>query len=260
MKKLVKRGFTMVEVMLFLAITGIILVSVIISTRNAVNEQRYNDSIQNFAEFLRSVYSSVSNPKGKTGGLGGGKGETALYGKLVTFGEDKQYNPDNKIYVYDVIGDAKVVTGDTISALKAVKADAVIRNGSTTALTGGKADYRPNWDAKLENPNGTVYKGAILIARSPASGTIYTYVMEGSTLEISELLSRNITPSATKPSLQLALEAGKFTQKEISFCVIPEGLFVFGGVRHREVRIASGAHDASAIVLSSMDGEDNKCK
>lgn len=47
----VKRGFTIIEVMLVLAITGLMLVGVIAGTYSSIATQRYNDSVRSFSEF-----------------------------------------------------------------------------------------------------------------------------------------------------------------------------------------------------------------
>ena len=52
MKQVMKLGFTAIEVTLFLGITGFILISMLIGTSHSISQQRYNDSVQNFAEFL----------------------------------------------------------------------------------------------------------------------------------------------------------------------------------------------------------------
>ena len=84
--KRVRRGFTLVEVALFLAITAAIFVSIAVGTQNSIFQQRYNDAVQNFAEFLRSMYSQVTNVQSE----GYGRSEYAIYGKLVNFEEDEK--------------------------------------------------------------------------------------------------------------------------------------------------------------------------
>ena len=52
-----KQGFTLVEISLFLAITGFIFIGIVLGIQNSLFQQKYNDSTQGFAEFLRTVYS-----------------------------------------------------------------------------------------------------------------------------------------------------------------------------------------------------------
>ena len=58
-----KHGFTIIEVSLFLAITALLFVGITVGTQNSINQQRYADSVNSFADFLRNVYSQVSNPQ-----------------------------------------------------------------------------------------------------------------------------------------------------------------------------------------------------
>ena len=54
-------GFTIVEVVLFLAITGLLTVSA------ALRQQQYHDAVQSFAGFIRDQYSrviSIENDRG----------------------------------------------------------------------------------------------------------------------------------------------------------------------------------------------------
>ena len=90
------RGFTLIEVSLFLAITAAVFVAIAVGTQNSIFQQRYNDAVQNFAEFLRTAYSQVSNVQSE----GTGRTDTAIYGKLVVFGDE---DGNNKIVSYNVI-------------------------------------------------------------------------------------------------------------------------------------------------------------
>ena len=73
-----KLGFTLIEVSIFLAITGVLFVGVTVGVQTSINQQRYNDAVQNFMEFLRSTYSSVSNVQSV---LGRGNSEKRFMGK-----------------------------------------------------------------------------------------------------------------------------------------------------------------------------------
>lgn len=56
-----RAGFTIIEVMLFLAISGFLLVGILAGTGAGIARQRYNDSVQNVAQILREQYSAVIN-------------------------------------------------------------------------------------------------------------------------------------------------------------------------------------------------------
>jgi len=54
-------GFTIIEVMIFLAISGVLIIGIIAGSGVTVARHRYNDSVQDFAQLLREQYSSVIN-------------------------------------------------------------------------------------------------------------------------------------------------------------------------------------------------------
>jgi len=58
-----KRGFTLIEVSIFLAITGLLLIGVLGGTYSNIARQRYNDSVRSFAEFFRQMYAEVISPE-----------------------------------------------------------------------------------------------------------------------------------------------------------------------------------------------------
>ena len=133
-KKATLYGFTIIEVMLFLAISGFLVVGIIAGTGVSISRQRYNDSVQTFTQFLREQYSSVTNihiaerdndgicygvnPEtaigdgsitadeiaGGAGNISGesGRGRTSclVYGIMVTFG----LNNGNEVQVSPLIG------------------------------------------------------------------------------------------------------------------------------------------------------------
>ena len=56
-----RRGFTIIEVMLFLALTGLLLVGILGGLGGNIARQRYNDAVQDLANILRDQYSFVSD-------------------------------------------------------------------------------------------------------------------------------------------------------------------------------------------------------
>ena len=83
MKK-ARRGFTLIEISFFLALTGALFVGIVAGTQNSLWQQKYNDSVQSFTNFLRDAYAQVANPQG----IGDGRSDRAIYGKLIVFGQE----------------------------------------------------------------------------------------------------------------------------------------------------------------------------
>jgi prepilin-type N-terminal cleavage/methylation domain-containing protein len=134
-----RKGFTIIEVSLVLAISALIAVGMMNGVTTSIARQRYNDSVNDVVDYLRSAYSEAANVQnfresdsesstfcsistmfdnymlayydnsGKrvnrkdaaSTTTGAGRTNCAVYGKLITFGER---SPD----------DEKVIIADTI--------------------------------------------------------------------------------------------------------------------------------------------------
>lgn len=242
--KIIRRGFTLIEVALFLAITGALFVGIALGVQNSMFQQRYNDSVQSFADFLRSAYSETSNVQNPTGD---GRSDKAIYGRLIVFGESQTLtgdsNSNNKaIYAYDVVGNisSSPLSGDTLEALKQLQVNVV--NGE--AFYGNVEEYKPRWMASIQSnaqDSQQDFVGAILIARNPSSGTTFTFVKKDSTLNINSDIS----------SFKLYDNLTNFKNEQVDFCVNPNGNQPSDA--RRDVRIIANARNASGVEIIDMD-------
>jgi hypothetical protein len=288
------RGFTIIEVSLFLAITALLFVGITIGTQNSINQQRVADAVNGFADFLKNVYSEVSNPQSS----GDGFSKQAIYGRLITFGEDNSIGKDESghalqnegkrgIFVYDVLGDISEDAGvgggleTVLSKLNAsVFAKVKLDDSGTTGtldLAGEIEGYYPRWQSEIENTKdeGPI-KAAILIVRHPRSGTINTLVMNGSTIQINKTnsewssaggsysigsdgsCSSNCSSyNAAFGILKKELDQDKFKAETIDFCV---DAFGNNASDRRNIRIIENARNASGVQVIDLDSTDNKCK
>lgn len=264
-------GFTLIEVALFLAVTGALFVAIIIGTQNAIWQQKYNDSVQNYANFLRNVYAQVSNPQG----LGAGRTDKAIYGKLITFGQEHNLNggtvsgdkKDQEIFVYDVIGDAEVNgTGSVKELLSKAHASLVVeekKNGITKVDFAGFVDsYSPTWGAVIEDVDGDLYTGAILVVRHPRSGVVNTLVRKNSmNVNYAMFHAPGADYSAIKDILVRALDTDDsnlgFFVKQVDFCLNPYGFGIRSGLR-RDIRLVNNARNASGVEIIDLINDINK--
>lgn len=265
-----KKGFTLIEVALFLVITGALFVAVTVGVQNSITQQRINDSVQNFAEFLRTVYSSVLNVENLPSR---GNTEKAIYGKLITFGEnvDATDTNQNHIFVYTVVGEADSdETGSVLDLLNNLQINVVEKVDDEIRPFGIVESYTPRWGSVINPPcNGNdcdydPYEGAVLIVRHPSSGTVYTYSRAGDTIEVNEYIqdiSSTIEGTSIRNLFQDGdnnyLTGGYFKMEDIDFCVNPFG--DVGATNRRDVRIVKGARNASSIELIP-DGEEDRCQ
>ena len=203
-----RRGFTLIEVVLFLGLTSALFLGIAIGVQNSVFQQRYNDSVQSFAEFLRSVYSQVANVQNEKYGRTG----KAIYGKVVTFDvlDEGSDNERNLIKTYNLLGDIRQApveeldmnletnkcngTDSVIDRLCALNASIVYKDDDpfisgtedpSYHTVGFVETYEPRWDARIQtttpynDANGyDLFRGIIVITHSPSSGNISTYVLQ----------------------------------------------------------------------------------
>lgn len=246
-------GFTIIEVSLFLAITGLLFLGVTIGVQSSVFRQRFNDSVQNFAEFLRGIYAETMNVQSADSG----RSDQAIFGKLVTFGETTGFNGEpvdgNQAFVYDVVGNVKgsAGTGNILELLgsEKIQANVIINENGEKRLAGIVESYRPKWSAEIQPTNSfSSIKAALLVVRHPRSGTVYTFVMKNDTVPV------NARKNSSANILQQYLS--RFQSVSIDFCINPEGNREY---RDRaDVRINEDARNSSAIEII-YEG-DNPCR
>lgn len=257
-------GFTLIEVTLFLAITGLLFLGVTIGVQNSIFQQRYNDSVQSFVDFLRSSYAETMNIQGINSE--GGNTEYAVYGKLLVFGEECKLgglgyncdrNDDDLVFSYDVIGNANTEVGTTniLQALQNAAADVLIKNEEGKVVPAGVVEsFMPKWGSRIQNTNTNNppedYKGSILIIRHPGSGTVYTYVSD-KVIEVNERLTSG---NSNVPSDLLTGSIGTFKLEEVNFCVNPDGDTMNNN--RVNVRINKGARNSSGIETIYDVGEN----
>ena len=121
----IRRGFTIIEVVLVLAVSGLLLVGMIAGTGSAVARHRYNDSVSSFRDFLQQQYSYVARVQNESGSrecpitsddvddpMAGdqerGRTNCLIYGRLLEFGKTDPYTVD----ITTVVGIAPPLTGD----------------------------------------------------------------------------------------------------------------------------------------------------
>lgn len=253
-----RRGFTIIEVSLFLAITALIFLGVTIGVQSSIFNQRYNDSVQSFADFLRNIYSEVMNVQS----AGKGNSETAIYGKLVTFGEEGIANSD-EIFVYDVIGkaDTDVSNGRAldVSRMGRIGANVVMKDGDSVVAAGIVESYRPKWGALIQTTAGRpfeLFKGALLVIRHPKSGTVYTYAKTDKAINVNSALGAG-------KSVKDMLELGRsnyngFSLQTVDFCVQPDGTDGTDGSDNRaDVRLRLDAKNSAGVEV--FFDENNNC-
>ena len=270
------KGFTFIEITLFLAITAVLFITIVVSVQNSLVRQRFDDTVRNFYEFMQSVYSGVSDPQT----MGKGNSGVAVYGKLVVFGESVNLLGEtntNTVFVYDVIANAAGNVNDNLGGGLVPSDPSVFQwkadvNGNRVANKIGvepyyMEEYRPRWDSTIQNTSGGAYVGSILIIRHPGSGTINTLVLNGTAIqvnakirEINNNLGMHVNLSSILTDYLKRTSTPSFKLEAVNFCVSPYELGATGPMDKINIRVAKNARNASGVQMIDMDDADNKCK
>lgn len=310
-----KKGFTIIEVVLFLAISGALLAMVIAGTSTAVARRRYSDAVNDLVEQIRNAYSAtinVQNSRIKTEGSSNfcsvesafengslvdntnnhptdnypGRTRCAVYGQLLTFGEKGDNGrPDAMmVYRYDIIGLAledDINPGDldsadsTLASLKSkAKADIVTFTQDEdnkkfyVQLSGNYESYLTQWDVTIEQKGAErkPYVGAIMIVRSPVSGTVHTYSYTAdedgdgafnNIFDVQEFIKNNSAAADNVGNLKTtrfvakAIGDNKMKKDNVIICVGSEDLFAIPN--RRAIKIQGNGSTESAVELLALD-------
>ncbi|MCR5700325.1 MAG: hypothetical protein K6G49_02765 [Candidatus Saccharibacteria bacterium] len=247
-----KLGFTLVEVSLFLAISGLLFFAITLGVQNSIYQQRKNDSVQSFIEFLRGVYDEVLNVQNDT--ENGGRSENAIYGKLVVFGENANLAGtkanQNEIFTYSVVGRiGDVEGGQTLKMLKDLGVNVVAQTGDKKTLAGFADSYEPKWSAQIETTDHQQFKGMLLIVRHPNSGAVNTY-FNGNVVQINEALQTGTVSILNDSNMN------GYQIKNVDFCVNSDP--GNKNILRSDVRLLANAKNASGVEL--MTDEESVCK
>lgn len=237
-----KHGFTLIEVMLFFGISGLMMFGILAGTSTAINQQRYRDSVTSAAAFLQQQYSDVANVYNDRSAnytctassvtetdspavQRGSSEQCVVLGKLIRANGDR-------LESWTVIG---ADTGDEeLNDLAAVEATAPF------VIDLNQQSYPLEWGARLvraDNPPGNEPANfAVLIVRSPLSGGIRTIVSND--------------PNATSLSPREIIKSADPNGQAAYFCVDADGLFT--GPRTR-VGIEANAASGTGVKLSQSE-------
>lgn len=249
MKANYQAGFTIVEVMLFLAITGLMAVVMLGGWTTMINTQRYNDSVRTYQAFLQQQYNLVYNVQSeRDGGLecdaggvsappGGGsfRGQT----NCLIIGRYLHVQNGTDIDVYPIYGvepaSSTPLANSDLESFEQYNLQRVTDNSGMI-------------DSKFVIPWGTAIINAptntdrlnynIVIIRSPLTGIVHTYA---------ERIPNNTT---LRPVDELV---DTTNEDETVMCLDPGTAFSGGG---RAVVIKKGASSQSFIeTRTSQQGE-----
>lgn len=248
-----KKGFTLIEVVLFLALSGALVASLIAGTSRSISQKRYNDTVDNFVDYLQGLYSDVNYVQGA--GTTGGNSNKAIYGKAIISNDGKTFEE------YTVLGSAICNSFESDTALTAL-------NGCSPSIANKNAmhsSYRLSWGGTATEAEGN--KIAILIITHPKTGMKSTYLKtENSESDISitidetapSVVSENIFDTSNHPPKLDGFSASD----DIKFCISSDDESAAGyvGGKHKLIKIHAGANNASGVEIISDDERGGLCE
>lgn len=283
-----RKGFTIIEVTLFIAVSSLLFIGVLTSIGTRVSDQRYSDSVNDFAEFLRNVYNEVGNTVNLRQGSGDGgfrkkctlwstndgdrkpdgsvgRSDCAIYGKMILFNWDGSGTP----YTYDLAGNAVDLyhelsdSSSALNSLKSVGAGILAENctnashsSCTKGYAGSETKYMTPWQHRIENTDKTgdnLASYTIVIARVPTDNTIHTFRLKTNrgSINMGNALTSSAASSTNSP-LRVADNNYEELNTAIDFCIDQD---TNGGSnnRRRNVRLNAGANSADAVEIVQMD-------
>jgi type II secretory pathway pseudopilin PulG len=236
-----QRGFTIVELILFLGITGALFAALIVGVNSSIGQQRYKESVVSYKALLEDQYSQVIHPQNgrddkwtcdSTGGVaqapngGQARGTTdcVLLGRYIQVKDN-----GSKIETGDVIGiqpvDSSSLTND-ILALAAYEP-------TISPINSTEDDVQ--WQSVLQSIDRQPSSASFLILRSPLSGLLRTFAL-------SEPLPARLADAITPAAASLTLKN----------CIVPNGSI---GMPVQSVSVAAPIASANGIVINGVDDQ-----
>lgn len=236
-------GFTIIEVMLFLAISGFLVIGIMAGAGVAINVQRYKDATNSFVNYIQGQYDRVANVQNNhdpgqectdsgiatvaTNVTIGASLDCAIIGRLLTVSDGGTKITSQPVYTAKD-KDTSIRTGDDITSLglAALFTDAAVEVEDS---------YTPEWSTHIVLPkpnNATAMDGwRLLIVRSPSTGTIRTFT--------------TTNPMTTTPSAMVA----DANRADVTACIHPDGL---SAIPLSGVKIIKDASGMSGVKMTNQ--------
>lgn len=222
-------GFTLIEVILFLAISGMMIAGLLASMAGSVNRERYEESVSSFNDYLNGQYNLVDNVRNnRTAVLSGcsgaerGTSDCTIVGRFVVTTDGRTFTSQ------PIIAEEAPEFGNTMITEKEQFAQMKLR--AINSATDGE-QYTLPWQATIVAPNtqDPPLSFRLAIVRSPLSHSMRTYYAAGASGTVDETIV-----AATTTGRQ-------------ALCVRPDGV----NTRMLGVTIDQGGVNSSAVQFAT---------
>lgn len=234
------KGFTIIELVLFLGITGLVMAVLLVGVGSSLSRERYRDAVSSFQDYMQGQYNLVANVNNYReptdicqGGkivtspnpdTGRGTSDCTIVGRVI-------YSTDGG----DSVNSAQVYATTDVAQLSGDD-DVQVLNNAHLIASPTLEPYNIGWSATLVDPRpgDLLSVFSILIVRMPTTGLIHTYA----------LAQANQTPAA--------LVGAQITQGGLHICV-NNSQFVANSAGRVGIIIAPDAVNSSGVQLASED-------
>lgn len=234
-----RKGFTLIEVILFLTISGLMLFGMMIGMSGSINRQRYDEVTSSLLDYLQSQYNLNDNIRndrpnnlacdGSSTSEARGWSDCTIAGRIV-YSADGKTIQSRPVYATSD-GDPGLVADE------AAYLDSLGLIAAPDVLAGENTSYTVMWQTKVYTDKGNQdiqNDFSVLILRLPTNGLTRTYVSES---------------GYSGGNLNTLLAS---TLETLNLCVQPSGLT---NTPAQGVRILSGASSSNGVQIIPARGD-----
>lgn len=190
-----RQGFTIIEVMLFLSISGLLMVMVMAGASSAISAQRYKDAVATLRSDMQQQYEDVISVKNSRDAVSsmptcsGIRGQTncVVLGKLMTI------TSVGVVTQYTILGTEPAGSGSIADEFALLRAYNPVIISASTQQSQMEWGTGIAWPISGSNASTAPRDIGLLVIRSPRSGLVYTFTRDIAT---TNNLSTMIQPSA----------------------------------------------------------------
>ena len=192
-------GFTIIEVMLFLAITGMLAAAILVGSGIAIGQQRYRDSVGSLQSYIQQQYNKVTN---------------------VTNDRDRAWTCDSNGTVTQVENASAGEPRGTTECVVLGRLVTIATNYKLGIAAIDQDDQSVSWGAEVVKPlTSTPMPLSILIVRSPLSGAMMTFTKEGVQTNLGSMI--DVANVSVQRDLCINADAGSFVGKRMEIRIEP---------------------------------------
>ena len=197
-----RQGFTIIETVLVLAITGLLLAVILATIGNSLNQQRYTDSVNQTLDHFRGLYTDTSSTQNdrtaaqacSASGLStvsdGGEGSTSrgasdclLVGNVMRSADGVTLRSYQVVALHDPTDDTGIAKKSDVQILTSAQ----LRQGQQTET------YEVEWGGTLLRPGTSPSVPApfsILVVRTPVTGVVRTFTSDSDQTPVTSLINQ----------------------------------------------------------------------